>query len=366
MNGSAHSSACRRTIDCHLHLRRLDDLANLVRIAGAARFDRVNIVCISGRGANESAFVAKAEHPDLFYFFGGLDHTARLSGGRVRTPSLAEQVDRLTALGADGIKMLETKPTFRKSFDVPVDSDYFDEYFAHLEETGRPVIWHVNDPEEFWDAEKIPSWAREHGWLYDGTFVDKETLYAEVERVLKRHPRLRVIFAHFYFLSADLPRAERFMEAHPSVSFDITPGIEQLYNMSGEPDASRDFFVRFSDRILFGTDISSGQKVDGTVDWAGMVRRWLETGDTFRESADYGVLRGLALPDDVLEKIYRGNFERLAGPEPKPLDKDLARAECERIAEEMDALGRLDGLDPAVAERAGPGAEHARRAAGRL
>jgi predicted TIM-barrel fold metal-dependent hydrolase len=229
-----------------------------------------------------------------------------------------------------------------------------------------PLVWHVNDPEEFWDAERCPAWARRHGWFYDESFVGKEQLYAEVDHVLERHPGLRVVFAHFYFLSADLPRAARFLGEHPTVNLDITPGIELLYNMSRDPGTSRQFFIRFADRILFGTDISSTDKVEKALELCNTVRRWLETDHVFREVDDYGVLKGLALPADVLEKIYRLNFERLAGSPPKPLDRVRARRECERIDRQMQAAAALDGLPKEFAARARGDGETARRAAGML
>ncbi len=121
----------------------------------------------------------------------------------------------------------------------------------------------MNDPEEFWDPDRIPGWAKEHNWGYGPDDVTKEALYAEVDEVLARHPRLNVSFAHFYFLSADLPRAARFMDEHPSVRFDLAPGIEMLYNISRDPDAGREFFIDYADRIVFGTDLSSGQTPGG-------------------------------------------------------------------------------------------------------
>ncbi len=47
----------------------------------------------------------------------------------------------------------------------------------------------------------------------------------------------------------------------------------------------------------------------------------------------------MRLPEDVLAKIYSANFERLAGGEPKPLDRKLAIEECRRIAAGVSALG---------------------------
>jgi len=245
--------------------------------------------------------------------------------------------------------MIEGKPTSRQKMDIPVTDAYFGDYWARVEELGLPIVWHVNDPEEFWEPERLPIWAKEVNWGYGPEDVQKEELYAEVDEVLARHPGLKIIFAHFYFLSADLPRAIRFLDAHPTVRFDLTPGIEMLYNLSRDLDASRAFFYAYADRIVFGTDLSSSLTVDEGRFRAGIVYRWLESEDTFRVpvGADFllgspedGVIHGLALPDDVLARIYGGNFVRLAGETPRSLNVSLAVHECERL----DAIsGDLSG-----------------------
>ncbi|MCX7597956.1 MAG: amidohydrolase, partial [Armatimonadetes bacterium] len=188
---------------------------------------------------------------------------------------------------------------------------------------------------------------KKHDWGYGPEDVTKEQLYAEVDEVLRRHPRLKVIFAHFYFLSADLPRAARFLEEHPTVHFDLAPGIEMLYNISRDPEAGREFFIRYADRIVFGTDIWSGLTPAQAAARAGIIFRWLESDEEFRVPADAdellgppedGIIRGMALPDDVLARIYRDNMASLAGAEPRPLDVGAAIAECERLAAIAEAM----------------------------
>jgi hypothetical protein len=224
--------------------------------------------------------------------------------------------------------------------DIPVTDPYFADYWARVEELGIPIVWHVNDPEEFWDSEKLPGWAKERNWGYGPDDVQKEQLYDEVDEVLARYPNLSIIFAHFYFLSADLPRAGRFFDEHPTVQFDLAPGIEMLYNLSQDPDASREFFTQYAERIVFGTDLASRLSVEEGIIRAGLVFRWLESEDTFRvpEEADFllgppedGIIRGLSLPEDVLTRIYCDNFARLAGMEPHTLDIEMAVEECERL-----------------------------------
>jgi predicted TIM-barrel fold metal-dependent hydrolase len=338
------SSKTQGIVDSHAHMGSLGEEASMVRICEAAGIEKMNLVAIqdpqSWAEIPESLYM-KALYPHRFYVFAGLNHAARLSGGRVRTPSLAEQVDISVQMGCDGLKMIEGKPTARQRMDIPVTDPYFADYWAHVEELDIPIVWHVNDPEEFWDPARIPGWAKAQNWGYGPNDVQKEALYAEVDEVLARHPKLRIVFAHFYFLSADLARARRFFGEHPTVHFDLAPGIELLYNLSRNPDASRAFLIEHADRILFGTDISSNLTVEQGRLRAGIVMHWLETEDTFRiprgtdvllGPPEEGLIRGVSLPADVLAKIYHDNFYRLAGTEPRALDVQRAIVECERLA----------------------------------
>jgi hypothetical protein len=356
--------------DCHVHMRGVDTEERMLAILEATGIEKMGLVAIqneaAGAGLAEPLLV-KAGHPDDFYVLAGLNHAEKLSGGEVETPSLAEQVDRFVEMGCDGIKMIEGKPTSRQKLDIPVTDPYYADYWARVEELGLPIIWHVNDPEEFWDPDKIPGWARERDWGYGPDDVQKEELYAEVDQVLQRYPGLQVAFAHFYFLSADLPRAGRFLEEHPNVRFDLAPGIEMLYNISRDPDAGRDFFIRYAERIVFGTDLASRLTVEEGRIRAGIVFRWLETEDEFRvpEEADFllgppddGIIRGMGLPDDVLQAIYRDNFAGMAGAEPKPLNTGAVIAECHRmaaIAEAMSGKPAEETEAARVAERLGEG-----------
>jgi hypothetical protein len=148
------------------------------------------------------------------------------------------------------------------------------------------------------------------------------------------------------------------LDEHPAVRFDVTPGIEMLYNLSRDLDASRVFFCEHADRIVFGTDLSSSLTVDEGRFRAGIIYRWLESEDTFRvpDGADFllgapedGVIRGMSLPKEVLDRIYAGNFASLAGDAPRALNVPLAVQECERLA---GIAEELSGQDRAGTEAA--------------
>jgi len=339
-------------VDSHVHFWDINSTENILNVVREARYYRVNVVSIiSGERVNfnPEALYLKAKHPSLFYAFGGLDYSAVFMGSKQAEPSLPEQVDNLMEMGFDGIKMVEGKPTFRKMLQIPFDSGFYKEYFAYVESLGFPILFHVNDPEEFWDAEKAPRWAKERGWFYDNTYPKKEQLYAEVEKVLNRCPNLKVIFAHFYFLSADLERAAHLLDEYENVHLDLTPGIEMLYNFSAKLDAWRNFFLSYQDRLIYGTDISSGQTLGQAVARAWLVRNFLETDEEFLvpPSADSllgqpeSPFKGMKLPRGVLEKIYSQNFERIVGRKPKELNLEAAVTECKRIGRIVTQLGKM-------------------------
>jgi len=206
------SKFCGSITDGHVHMGPISSEGRILAIREACGIDKIGLVSIqdprTGMGLPQSLYM-KAKHPDVFYVFAGLNHGAKLSDGKVVTRSLSDQLDDFVGMGCDGIKMIEGKPTSRQIMDIPVTDGYFADYWAHVEELGLPIVWHVNDPEEFWKPETLPAWARERNWGYGPDDVQKETLYAEVDEVLEKHPDLSIIFAHFYFLSADPGRCPK-------------------------------------------------------------------------------------------------------------------------------------------------------------
>jgi Amidohydrolase len=341
-------------VDGHIHFGHPDLMPGLIEILDRNQVGKFNIVCTphyTRLSLVPDALFVKGHHPGRVYVFGGLDISALFMMPDSCGAYFAEYVDKLMQMGCDGIKMIEGKPDMRKLLHVPpFDGPAYEPYWAALERQGVPLVFHVNDPEEFWDDKRIPDWARTQGWFYgDGTFINNEKQYAEILNVLERHPALKVIFAHFFFLSAQLPRLADLLDRFPNMCIDLTPGIEMYHNFSRNPQAARDFFLRYQDRIIFGTDIGAKALLTSPGEGIGpvesslriqVVRSFLEREGEFQLDVDSGFLfghfagtfHGLNLPKEVLEKIYSRNFEYLAGVKPRALDPQAILAECERLA----------------------------------
>jgi hypothetical protein len=353
-------------IDGHIHFGQPNYRTNLIEILDQANIGRFNIVCtphMQRLSLVPDALQLKAFHPERCYVFGGLDISTLFMAPAYAGEVFVNYVDSLLEMGCDGIKMIEGKVQMRKTLPIPdFDSPVYAPYWEHMAKTGTPLVFHVNDPEEFWDAQRCPDWARKMGWFYgDGTYINNEEQYRQVLTVLERHPSLNVIFAHFFFSSAQLERLSGYLDGFPNMKIDLTPGIEMYMNFARNPQRTRDFFIKYQDRIVYGTDIGA-KALLATPEMniepsesnlrIQLIRRFLETEGPFQLESEEGflfgdpdfVFQGVALPGDVLDKIYHLNFESSVSVAPKQLNPAAIIEECDRLEAVINAMG---GIQPA-------------------
>lgn len=193
-----------------------------------------------------------------------------------------------------------------------------------MEREQIPILFHVNDPEEFWDSEKVTETAKQFGWFYDDTYVNNEDQYGQVLRVLERHPRLRILFPHFFFLSGQLDRLSGILDRYGNVKIDLTPGVELYHNLSVRHEKAREFFDCYQDRVCFGTDIGARQVIlrqdtplslEESEARIRLVTDFLEKDgaytlypDGYYQKGGPSVLYGLGLEQCVKDRIYGGNI----------------------------------------------------------
>lgn len=333
-----------RIIDSHVHIRGIaDGHEPLYGLAGRLGYEKLAVMSLQCYEPLQNTAVAlcKLGRPEMTYAFGGLDYIT----GR----DFEAQAENLRAMGYDGVKMLEGKPTTRRLLKKALDDPEYDAFFTYLEDTGFPVVMHVADPDTFWDKNRAPRWAVEQGWLYDEKDQPYEQYYIEVENLLAGHPRLKAIFAHFFFLSWNAERAQRFLDEHPSVFIDITAGIEMYENFSLDPPFWRGFFTANKDRIIFGTDSTDELPDDTAISINGYAQMEIEFLRYDRPIEIYGMkLHGLGLPDDTCERIFAKNFIGLAGGKPRPMDRVALKKEAELLRNSMGGENSRLAMDKMI------------------
>jgi predicted TIM-barrel fold metal-dependent hydrolase len=101
------------------------------------------------------------------------------------------------------------------------------------------------------------------------------------------------------------------MDRYPNFNTDISARIAEL---GRAPYSAREWFIKYADRILFGTD--SGPSLETYQ----VHFRFLETADEYFSYSPHSPIGGgqgrwniygLSLPDEVLRKVYHDNAARL-------------------------------------------------------
>ena len=329
-------------IDCHIHLwvpghtltreNLLQQAESLVEI-----IDKGNIKQIYTTGGDAGIFL-KTKYPNLFYAGGSMPWGFSPESVNQLKIDWKKYINELIEVGFDGVQEIGSKPRLRDR-RITLDNPHLDDLWSACENFDFAVLLHVADPEEFWDEKLIPNWAKAQDWgYYKGDWPTKKELYTEMENILNNHPDLKAVLCHFYFMSADLEKASDFFDRHEKAHFDLSLGIELMHNISHRRDEYRDFFIKYSNRILYGTDIGMSKTIQEHLTRIWLLRNFLESNEEFflPLTADSLLTRykepfiGLNLPKATLSKIYYKNFQRLWGRRPRKIDIRVAVSRCER------------------------------------
>lgn len=331
-----------RIVDSHTHLMHghPEKLLSMAERFGYEKFGVLAIPCYEGLALNTlECMLLKLMAPDRVYCYGGM---AYFDGEPASKKGHEKQLQLMMDAGCDGWKLLESKPSVYRELQLPLDGEVFDGAFGMAEEAKLPLIWHTGDPATFWDAEKAPKFAAENGWLCIGEgFPTLPQLYAQVENVLARHPKLRTSMAHLFFTSDDRPHAERLLDQYENFWLDICPGSEMYHAFLADREGWVAFFRKYQDRLVFGTDMEDyeGDVVFGSQsDITEFVIQTLASKEPFAVHEIAGT--GLGLEEEVLQKIFAGNFERRNGAKPKPIRRAAVEAYAEWLMPRLDAENR--------------------------
>lgn len=203
------------------------------------------------------------------------------------------------------------KPQFNVSSGLFWDDPRLDHIFEFMIDHRMTALIHIADPDIWYES--VYSDATVYGTKLD--------TYRQLENRMNRFPDLQVQAAHLGGHPEDLDHLQQMLDDHPNLAYDLSATKWLARELSRKPEASREFVIRNADRLLWGTDLVVGRRADMTADdyatryyvhrhlWegAGPMVSPIHDADAGREVT----VQGLDLPDDVLEKIYVRNAERV-------------------------------------------------------
>ena len=209
------------------------------------------------------------------------------------------RIQKAKSMGACGLK-LHNKPIMVGDVSCCVwEESAWQKIFSWLEENRLPVLWHV--------TQRV-SYSPYHGGGYNayfsdgqkkGVIVTNQQLLEQLCRILESFPQLPIVGAHQLYLGLE-PLSQLF-DRYPNLYIDTSVGCfvrwcDQLYE--ADRQVWYDFFTRYPDRILFGTDTDLSSK--------GICPYQREA-----FASHLRFIHQLRLPHDVLQMVCYRNAERI-------------------------------------------------------
>lgn len=274
----------------------------------------------------------RGQFPTKLNVFGTVDF-----GRASKEPDFFQQIVRElennAERGMQGIKIWKNLGMHHRDMNgqlLSIDDPRLAPFWTRCGELGLCVLIHSADPREYWYPNTFNTFQyklNDTAKYYRHPFVPAwEELIRQRNNVVQKHPRTTFIGAHFGSLTSDLDQLAGLLDKYPNFHVECGARLRFLYRY--HPQAIRDFFIRYQDRVLFGSDtflvddektLANEQSLQAWKD--SRIRaysQYLEYFETDRMVAVPGGyedhwlrLKGIALPPAVLEKFYHSNAERL-------------------------------------------------------
>jgi predicted TIM-barrel fold metal-dependent hydrolase len=250
-------------------------------------------------------------------------------------------LDRCREEGAVGLKIYKALGLGYELSDgslLAIDDPRLDPVFDHAGELGLPVLIHSGDPQAFFraptpDNERFAELSAHPRWSFFGVrengmpWPSWQEVFDQYERRVARSAHTRFLGAHFGNAPEEPETVARMLGQYPNLYVETAARVPEMGRFRAA--RMREIFVRFHDRILFGTDFQMGSRGQFVLGSSGSdpdppsripffyeaTFRYFETGDRgFAHptpiQGDW-TIDGIALPREVLADFYAHNAERL-------------------------------------------------------
>lgn len=232
--------------------------------------------------------------------------------------------------GARAVKIWKNVGTSEVDADgrlIALDHPGLSPVFQHVRALGVVVIGHQGEPHNCWlpldqmttdnDRRYFSRRPQSHLYLHPHLPTHEELIETR-DRFLVAHPTLPFVGAHLGSLEHCIDRLSAFLDRFPNASVDLAARMSHLqYQSIRDREQMRAFFIRYQDRLLYGTDLTFNEDTDPVrfrrvaheiwvSDW-----HYLATTESQHIASLDVDVTGLALPRDVIDKLYYGNAMRV-------------------------------------------------------
>ncbi len=258
---------------------------------------------------NESLMAIVAAHPDRFEAWPTLNP---------EDPDKLVKLQNLVARGARGVKLYMGHGYVRRDNG---------EYMFHTRAMDDPEMLPVY---EYCQSHFITI------CLHVNPHHTKPGFAQEFIAILTQFPDLKVISPHFILSSSWYSRFQEYMDTFPNLYTDCSFGdsfvVDRLRWISRHRDVARRLFEKYPDRIMFACDLVVTDHPSKTATWARtQYQAYLDmlTKDRYTSTlipkldenkrpvqGELEELRGLALPEAILERVLSSNYDAMQASRP--------------------------------------------------
>ncbi|WP_034229101.1 amidohydrolase family protein [Aquimarina pacifica] len=317
-------------IDAHVHFNTLRTSLIEYGVQNNIRFLSINtdIPFFPSIDNQEKTILSlKKEHPDH------IDYVTTFSCHKWGSEQwLQESLDRIKKSvdqGAVGVKVWKNIGMSLKDDNghyIKIDHPSFAPIFSYLEENKLLLIGHIGEPKNCWlpleemtveqDRKYFAAHPEYHMFLHP-EYPDYQEHIDARDKVLARHPNLNFVGLHLSSQEWETDLVATFLDTFPNAMVDLAERICHLQHQAVTNwQKVYDFFIRYQDRIIYGSDVIDDNSLSDEQLIAYMDERYKKHWQFFTRQEMMSApkvsenFRGLGLPFEVIKKIYSENALR--------------------------------------------------------
>jgi predicted TIM-barrel fold metal-dependent hydrolase len=206
---------------------------------------------------------------------------------------------------------------------IMIDNPLFDPIFDYLEQNNIPVCGHLGEPKNCWlpldemtvnnDRKYYNDFPKYHMYLHPD-YPSYEKQIAARDNMLEKHPDLHFMGAHLGSMEWSVDVIAEHLDRFPNMKVDLAARMCHIQVQAQKKRKKvRDFFIKYQDRIIYGTDLEDNAALSANKLISKMHKEWESDWEFLTTSAKMtsenvdGEFVGLKLPKSVVEKIYFKN-----------------------------------------------------------
>ncbi len=236
------------------------------------------------------------------------------------------RLDSQFTKGALGIKIWKNVGMVNKDSAgnfIMIDNPKFDPVIEFVTARNITILGHLGEPKNCWlrldqitvnnDRSYFEQHPEYHMYLHP-EFPSYEKQITARDKFLEKHSDLKFVGAHLASLEWSVDELANRLDRLPNMAVDMAARIPHLQHQSiADYDKVRDFMIKYQDRLIYATDSGIARESDPEMTRKQVHETWMTdwqyfvTDNPMRSNFVNGEFRGLKLPKQVIDKIYRLN-----------------------------------------------------------